>query len=190
MKVIVGLGNPGKKFLFTRHNVGFIVLDQFAKKNRFPRFRLVKNFFALLSEALFGGKKIVLLKPQTFMNNSGKAVKKAMDNLQFTIDNLYLVHDDLDIPLGKMKISLGRSSAGHKGVQSVIDHLKTRGFVRFRIGISPSSGKKITNGNNFVLEKFTNEERIILKKVIKKAVNALEKTIKEGIDKAMSEFNQ
>jgi PTH1 family peptidyl-tRNA hydrolase len=130
------------------------------------------------------------------MNNSGKAVKSLIENCKLKIENLIIVHDDLDLPLGKMKISIGRGSAGHKGVQSIIDELGTKNFVRFRVGIKPNSKFKMQNAKlkfkiqNFVLEKFNKKEEKILKEVIKKTIEAIEIAIKEGIEKAMQEFNK
>ncbi len=136
MILIVGLGNPGKKYQLTRHNIGFQVVDEFVKKNNFPDFKISKKFNALISEGIVDGAKVILAKPQTFMNNSGKAVKSLIRNWKLEIRNLVVVHDDIDLPLGKIKISIGRGSAGHKGVQSIIDELATKNFVRFRIGIN------------------------------------------------------
>jgi len=201
MKIIVGLGNPGKKFEKTRHNLGFMVLDRFSKKNKFPKFKMKKEFLAMVSEKKIRKEKIILVKPQTFMNNSGLAVKEILkklrtSNIEHLTSNLWVVHDDLDIPSGKIKISFGRGSGGHKGVQSIIDEIKTRDFVRFRIGIKPNSKFKMQNAKlkfkiqNFVLEKFNKKEEKILKEVIEMACQAIKMAIKEGVEKAMSEFNK
>jgi PTH1 family peptidyl-tRNA hydrolase len=193
MKIIVGLGNPGKKFEKTRHNLGFMVLDRFARKNKFPKFKMKKEFLATVSEKKIGKEKIILVKPQTFMNNSGLAVKRIFEklrtsNIEPLTSNLWVIHDDLDIPFGKIKISFGRGSGGHKGVQSIIDEIGRKDFVRFRIGI----GKKEVGirKKEFVLEKFSKKEEKILKKVIELICRAIEMAIKEGIKKAMSEFNK
>jgi PTH1 family peptidyl-tRNA hydrolase len=193
MKIIVGLGNPGKKFEKTRHNLGFMVLDRFARKNKFPKFKMKKEFLATVSEKKIGKEKIILVKPQTFMNNSGLAVKRIFEklrtsNIEPLTSNLWVIHDDLDILFGKIKISFGRGSGGHKGVQSIIDEIGRKDFVRFRIGI----GKKEVGirKEEFVLEKFSKREEKILKKVIEMVCRAIEMAIKEGIEKAMSEFNK
>ncbi|MDO8633420.1 MAG: aminoacyl-tRNA hydrolase, partial [Candidatus Wildermuthbacteria bacterium] len=120
MQLIVGLGNPGKKYEKTRHNAGFMVLDELEKKE-LPQTRL--------------------LKPDTFMNNSGGAVKKEMQKLKIKNQSLIIIHDDIDIPLGKIKVSKGSGSAGHKGVESIIQSLGTKEFIRIRIGILPPEGK-------------------------------------------------
>jgi PTH1 family peptidyl-tRNA hydrolase len=201
MKIIVGLGNPGKKFEKTRHNLGFIVLDRFSRKNKFPKFEMKREFLAEISEKKILKEKIILAKPQTFMNNSGLAVKRILEKLRtFNIgpltSNLWVIHDDLDIPFGKIKISFGRGSAGHKGVQSIINEIGTKNFVRFRIGIKPNSKFKMQNAKlkfkiqNFVLEKFNKNEEKILKEVIEMVCRAIEMAIKEGVEKAMSEFNK
>ncbi|MBI2625066.1 MAG: aminoacyl-tRNA hydrolase [Candidatus Nealsonbacteria bacterium] len=161
MILIVGLGNPGKEFFGTRHNLGFEVLDQFAKENEFPDFKFSKKFNADVSKK----GEIILAKPRTFMNNSGKTVKPLTTYYSLPTTNLFVVHDDLDLPLGKIKISKGRGSAGHKGVQSIIGELKTKDFVRFRIGIEKEP----------VLEKFSKEEQNIIKDSIKNACLEIKK---------------
>jgi len=194
MILVAGLGNPGKKYRNTRHNIGFRILDEFQKENNFPTFKLVRKFNSLISKREFSGKKILLAKPQTFMNNSGKTLKllirnkKAMAEL-IRIENLWVVHDDIDLPLGKIRISKARGSAGHKGVESIIKELGTKNFVRIRIGIQPKSGKP-RNPEKFVLQNFTKKEEEILKEVIKKTSQALKTALREGLEKAMTEFNR
>jgi len=189
MKIIVGLGNPGRKFAKTRHNLGFRIVDNFRKRNKFSNWQVKKKLKAKISEGKRGREKIVLVKPKTFMNDSGKSVKLLTKTYHLTLDSLIVIHDDLDIPLGKMKISKGRSSAGHKGVQSIIDGLGTKDFVRFRIGISPINKEQQTMSNIFVLQKFTKEEEKILKEVVKKTCQLLKRIIREGLEKVMSECN-
>lgn len=186
MKIIAGLGNPGKKFEKTRHNLGFRTLDEFKKKNDFPEFSLSKKFNLFLTKKKIGKERVVLIKPKTFMNQSGKAIVPFLKNLKIKTENLWVIHDDLDLPLGKIKISFGKGSAGHKGVQSIIDELKTKDFLRFRIGIGQNSKPKT---QNFVLEKFTEKEEKVLKKVIKRTIEAIEFSLKEGVEKAMQKFN-
>jgi len=127
--LIVGLGNPGEKYQNTRHNVGYIVIDYLDKG----------------------------IKTKTFMNQSGKAIKKLISNFQFPISNLWVVHDDIDIPVGQFKIQKGRGAAGHKGVQSIINELGTKNFWRIRVGICPLKGKP-KNVQKFVLQNFTKDE--------------------------------
>jgi PTH1 family peptidyl-tRNA hydrolase len=192
MKIIVGLGNPGKKFEKTRHNLGFMVLDRFARKNKFPKFKVRREFLAEISEKKIGKEKIILAKPQTFMNSSGNSVKLLTRTFNLEPKNLFVIHDDLDIPFGKIKISFGRGSAGHKGVQSIIDELKTKNFFRFRIGIKPKQNyiTLYSSIENFVLGKFDKNERKILKEIIEIACRAIEMAIREGVERAMSEFNK
>jgi len=190
MKIIVGLGNPGRKFEKTRHNLGFMVLDRFSKKNKFPKFKMKKEFLAMVSEKKIGKEKIILAKPQTFMNSSGNSVKLLTRTFNLEPKNLFVIHDDLDIPFGKIKISFGRGSAGHKGVQSIIDEIGTKDFVRFRIGIGTANNKAASNKEDFVLQKFNKNEEKVLKKVFEMACRAIEMAIKEGIEKAMGEFNK
>ena len=199
MILIIGLGNPGKKFERTRHNLGFRAVESLKLKVKsFSNWRYEKKFSAEISQGKIGGQKVILAKPQTFMNESGKAVKKLFEirGLKFDEKNLFVIHDDLDLLLGRIRISFGRRAAGHKGVQSIIDELKTKEFVRFRIGINPNSKPKTQSvkpqlkTKNFVLEKFTKKEEKNLKKVIKKTILAIEFSLKKGFEKAMSEFNK
>lgn len=189
MKLIIGLGNPGKKFEKTRHNLGFLVLDAIKKKWNFKKFKKSRKFLAEISKGKFNKEEIILAKPQTFMNNSGKATKLLIENCRLQIENLWVIHDDLDIPLGKIKISFGHGSAGHRGVQSIIDELGTKNFFRFRAGIKPGS-KLQSRIENFVLEKFSKKEEKKFKKGIKKTCQAIEVAIKEGIEKAMQKYNK
>jgi len=163
MILIAGLGNPKRKYKKTRHNIGFRVIDSFKKENNFPKFKIEFN-----SELSKKGN-IILLKPQTFMNNSGTAIKQTVSFYKIPIENIIIVHDDLDIPLGEVKMSENKGSAGHNGVQSIIDHLKTNQFKRLRIGIQPETS--IENKKNFVLKKFSKQENI--EQAIKKACQML-----------------
>jgi PTH1 family peptidyl-tRNA hydrolase len=147
MIVIVGLGNPGKKYLNTRHNIGFEAIDQLAKENKFPEFKLSKKFNALVSKE----KEVILAKPQAFMNNSGQSVKLLYSF--YKPKELIVIHDDIDLSLGKIRVSKNRGSAGHKGVESIIKELGTKDFTRIRIGIQPEKDVS-QNVEKFVLQKF------------------------------------
>ena len=151
MILIVGLGNPGKKYKYTRHNVGFQVIDELTKIKR-------RGWF--------------LAKPQAFMNQSGKAVKKLVTSYRLPVTSLWVIHDDIDLPLDKIRISKGQGAAGHKGVQSIINELGTKDFWRVRIGICPKKGKP-KNVEKFVLQKFTKEEEKVVKEVIQEAIKKL-----------------
>ncbi len=192
MILVIGLGNPGKKYTYTRHNIGFQIVDKFKEINNFPDFKLSKKFNSLISEDIFDNEKVVVAKPQTFMNESGKAVK-ALINFYKT-KNLFAVHDDIDLPLGKIKIVLEKGAAGHKGVESIIKEIGTKDFIRFRIGIKSKNKEQGTKNNlnveKFVLQKFNKEEQKIIKEVIKKTVEAIKLTLKEGIKKAMNMCNK
>ena len=192
MILIVGLGNPEKKYQNTRHNLGFKVIERFQRKNHFLVFKEKRKCLSETSGGILNNKKIILAKPQTFMNNSGKAVKFLMKEYlkkeKQKLKNLWVVHDDLDIPLGKIKISFGKGSAGHKGVQSIINELKTKNFVRFRLGASPSFKKN--KKEKFVLEKFKKSEEKTVQKMVEKTITAIEFCLKEGIEKGMQEFNK
>lgn len=193
MILVIGLGNPGRKFTKTRHNLGFRVLNEFLEEKRFLKFKFKKEFQAEISEGKINNKKVILAKPQTFMNNSGQAVKSLIDSYKTTRTVLVVVHDDIDIPLGKIKIVKNRGSAGHRGVQSIINELGTKDFVRFRTGIRPKSSTfyaAALNIEKFVLQKFTKEEEKTLKGVIKRTCQAIEMTITRKAERAMSKFNK
>jgi len=192
MILIVGLGNPGQKFQKTRHNVGFRVLDLFQKENNFPDFSLSKKFNSLISKEVLEQKKIILAKPQTFMNDSGKAVKRLISNIQYPVSNLWVVHDDIDLSLGEIKIVKNRGSAGHKGVQSIINEIGTKNFIRFRIGIKKAQNSKFKTQklDKFVLQNFTRDEEKIVNEIIKKTAEAIEVAIIKDLEKSMGKFNK
>jgi len=181
MTIIIGLGNPGKKYENTRHNVGFMTIDEFARKNGFPDFKLEKKFDALISE----NEKLLLAKPETFMNESGISAKKILSKKN--IEDVIVVHDDIDLPVGKIKIVKDRGSAGHKGVESIIQNIGNNNLIRIRIGIAGSEDVK---AKSVVLKKFTKEEQKILSETIQKASEALDLFLREGLDKTMNEYNK
>ncbi len=175
MKIIIALGNPGQQYANTRHNAGFIIADELRKSLGFSDFEKNSKFDALVCEKNLGGEKILLAKPQSFMNNSGQVVKKMLDFFKIPKENLMVLHDDLDIELGAFKISLDSSAAGHNGVQSIIDNLGSQQFKRIRLGIEGSEKKKdrIIPGEVFVLQDFSKEELELIKKLAKKIVGEL-----------------
>ena len=184
MILIVGLGNPGKKFENTRHNVGFMAIDEFARKYNFPEFKLDKKSNALISQE----ESVLLVKPQTFMNESGGAVRSLIKNSKLEIRNsIIVIHDDIDLPVGKIKIVKDRGSAGHKGVESIIECIGNENLVRFRIGIG-SEAK--TEAKKVVLKKFSKQEKATIDQTIQKTANALDLFLKEGLDRAMNEYNK
>lgn len=190
MFLIAGLGNPGEKYTRTRHNVGFMTLDAFQLKHDFMDFKLDKKSNSLISEGLITDEKVILAKPQTFMNNSGAAVKSLYTKYKI-LDTRYLilVHDDIDLPVGTIRISANSGSAGHKGVESVIQHLGTQDFPRVRIGIQPQIGKP-KNVEAFVLKKFAKEELSVIENAIQHTCDALASLLTEGIERAMNEYNK
>ena len=172
--LIVGLGNPGKEYDNTPHNAGFMALDEFQKEHGFPDFKLSKKHSSLISEGFLNSVKVILAKPRTFMNNSGKAVRSLLPRLDLgtTKPSLVVIHDDIDIPLGKIKVSKGSGSAGHKGVDSIIQSLGTKDFTRIRIGIQPAAGKP-ENVEDFVLQKFSKAELLLLQSAIQQAIMSI-----------------
>lgn len=181
MIIIIGLGNPGQQYKNTRHNVGFMAVDEFARKNNFPEFRLDKKSNSLISE----NEDVLLAKPQTFMNNSGKAVQQLIKQAKDA--QLLVVHDDIDLPVGKIKIIKERGSAGHKGVESIITSIGNDDLARLRIGIG---GKKNVEAMSVVLKNFSAEEQRTLDQIISKITDALDLFVKEGLDRAMNEYNK
>lgn len=194
--IIVGLGNPDGEYKGTRHNVGRSAVQAFAKKFDFNDFEFDKKVNALVSTGKVGKAKVTLVLPETFMNKSGEAVRKFIKSAKAAATELVVVHDDLDIPLGKAKMSFNKSSGGHRGVQSVINHVKTEAFHRIRIGISPSTAKgaiKKPSGadliDNFIVASFKPKEADELKSVNKKIVECLETSATDSFDRAMGNLN-
>lgn len=188
MKLIIGLGNPGPQYKKTRHNCGFMVLKALSEKWKASEFNLNKKFNSLLAEKKVKSEKILLCLPQTFMNLSGQAVAKIVRFYKIPSKDIWVIHDDVDLTFGKIRISYKSSSAGHRGVESIIQFLGHQDFVRFRLGIKPEQ-KTIVPAEEYVLQKFSSEELKTLDKIIKKVVSAIEFALKNGLDKAMSKFN-
>jgi PTH1 family peptidyl-tRNA hydrolase len=192
---IVGLGNPGEEYKNTRHNVGRIVVDEFAKKNDFADFVFDKKNKGLTVNGKVEKSKVLLLEPETFMNKSGDSVRCLIKSKKDAL-GMILIHDDLDLPFGKFKISFNKSSGGHRGVESVIKAIKTTEFTRIRVGISKATAsgklKKPTTEKDviaLILGKFSKSEFEVMKKVAKDASLALKMIIEKGREKAMGEFN-
>lgn len=153
MILIVGLGNPGKKYIKTRHNIGFRIVDALGE--------------------IISDTNIILLKPKSFMNNSGKAVQETLAYYKIPPENLIVVHDEIDLPFGEIRVSDNSSSAGHKGIQSIIDELKTHNFTRFRIGIRQETENKKQEISDFVLGKFSKKEEKELEEITKRAIEKI-----------------
>ena len=194
MKIIVGLGNPGKEYKNTRHNAGWLVLDALAKKLEIGNWKLKKKFKVEIAEVECEREKVVLVKPQTFMNDSGMAVAKIVKLLNCQMvelsQDLWLVHDDLDLELGEIKIVRDRGAGGHHGVESVINHLKIQDFIRFRIGIRTKKKEEcILSGRDYVLGEFRGKDREIFDKSIEKCVEAVLYGLENGIEEVMNRYN-
>ncbi len=191
MILIIGLGNPGQQYKNTRHNVGFMAVDKFAENNNFPNFTMQKKSNALVSENVVENENVVLVKPQTFMNNSGLAVKKIVTSYKLGhplgLISCIVVHDDIDLEIGKIKIVKERGSAGHKGVESIIQNIGNNGLIRLRIGIAP---QKNIEAKKIVLKKFKPEEKEIISSTITKTAKALNYFIENGLEKTMNEYNK
>lgn len=182
MIIIVGLGNPGKEFEKTPHNIGFRVVDNYAKEHEFPDFELDKKANAEVSKK----GKIILAKPQTFMNNSGKAVKSLA--LLYKTKNITVIHDDKDLKIGQLRIVVNGGSAGHKGVESVAKAVGNKTLTRIKVGTTAT--KKPVDAMKTVIKEFKDEEEKLAKKAIKKAALALTALIEQGIDQARNEFHR
>jgi len=161
MKIIIGLGNPGNEYVSTRHNIGFAFADIIKEKWLFPDFEFNKKFNAEISKGSFNGNEIILVKPQTFMNLSGEAARAIMDFYKLAPEDILVIHDDLDIMIGKYKIATDSSSAGHNGIKDMIEKLGTQAFTRIRVGVGEEKDGAIVcrlGAHDFVLGKFKEEE--------------------------------
>ena len=193
--IIVGLGNPGEEYIGTRHNTGRIAVEAFADKIDSDEWKEDKKLKSEIVKVKIGKNTATLIKPNTFMNKSGEAVKSLVKSKKAS-ETLVVIHDDLDLPFGKIKISFNKSAGGHRGVQSIIRAVKTEAFIRMRIGISPvtASGKiRKPSGEKdvtaLILGKFKPSELDGLKKIMKNAVMGLESIISEGKEVATMKIN-
>ena len=183
-KLIVGLGNPGPQYSWTRHNAGFMVLDRLSRLSGIPVTR--KAFSAFAGDGNWGGERLYLLKPQTFMNLSGRSVAEALRFYKLSLADLIVIHDDLDIPFGSVKLKEGGGHGGHNGLRSLAQELGSSEYARIRVGIGrPPHGDVV----NYVLANFAKGEMDALLEVLDGALDALEMLLKEGMPKAMSIFN-
>lgn len=188
MKLIVGLGNPGKKYENTRHNFGFMAVDVLASKMGASEWKKHHKAEALVAETTLGDEKCLFAKPQTFMNDSGKAVQDLVSFYKLSPADVVIAHDELDLPFGVMRITADASAGGHNGVASVIEKLGTKSFTRLRIGIrGPEKGKIPTD--KFVLLPFSFFERLKKKAVLSRAAEALECLVSNDTQACMNKFN-
>ena len=183
MKLIVGIGNPGKKYLFTRHNVGFIILDRFAKKNNLVFQPSKYDFYQ--TDGVFDFIRFFLIKPTTYVNNSGLAIVDFLTNTPIETEDILLVHDDINLETGRVKIKKTGSSGGHNGIESVIYHLQNDQFPRLRFGIGNDFGKG--DMANYVLDKFDEKDNEVLNSGIEFSVEMIENFVKNGY-KGMADF--
>lgn len=186
MKLIVGLGNPGEKYELTRHNVGFEVIDLFRQRIVIESDAQYQHQ-AIIVKGRLRAEDLILAKPQTFMNLSGIAVAELVSSYGVSLQDLYVIYDDIDLELGVLRIRRGGSAGGHKGVKSIIDALGNQSFPRLRIGIGQPPPN--IDAVDYVLSKFSAQEREIIEQSKLKAVEALNAMILEGIEPAMNKFN-
>ncbi|OGZ41828.1 MAG: aminoacyl-tRNA hydrolase [Candidatus Portnoybacteria bacterium RIFCSPLOWO2_02_FULL_39_11] len=206
MKLIIGLGNPGPQYFNTRHNFGWLALNYL--QDSLPGFSIWETsdkFKALISEGQIGNEKIILVKPQTFMNNSGQTVKLLADFYKIDPSDILILHDDLDLTLGQIRVSQNISAGGHKGVASIIEKLGTKNFARLRLGIKPEKQSFLskflspltqrgawgvkTSAEKFVLQKFSEKEREIVQQTTQKTKEAILLILKDGLTAAQNKFN-
>ena len=196
MHYIVGLGNPGDKYEHTRHNVGFLIIKYFVQKAQLPAFVDSSKYYGKVTEGILNGTEVTVFMPHTYMNQSGSAVTKLLKKQESK--NLIVVYDDIDLSVGELKVSYGKGSGGHKGIESIITAIETKDFTRIRVGIAgksfwtgkikrPKGGMGMTKR---VLGKFTTSEMKILEEVKERTYGALHTILSDGIEKAMNQMNK
>lgn len=197
MKLIVGLGNPGEKYEKTRHNIGFMAIDQFlkdlesAKDTVWFRNEKCKSDIAVFSWQPEHGKaeKVILAKPNTYMNDSGLAVSLLVSFYKIAPEDIWVLHDDVDFPAGSMKIRLGGASAGHRGIMSIIEKIRTDKFYRFRLGIGRPGESEHSGVIHYVLDTFTHEDHSKVRELLKRTSKAIQLGLEKGLTAAMNKYN-
>ena len=184
MFVIAGLGNPGKKYENTRHNMGFLVVDRLAEKNNIKVNKIKHK--ALVGDGFISGRKALLVKPQTYMNLSGESLREVVSYYDVEMENVIVIYDDFDLETGTLRIRKKGSAGSHNGMKSVIYQLQSQDFPRIRIGIGKSGG---LDWKDFVLGKVGSGDKEIMEEVIDRAADAVMCILEKGIDKAMNEYN-
>jgi PTH1 family peptidyl-tRNA hydrolase len=184
--LIVGLGNPGAEYARTRHNAGFLVVEELAQRAK-ADWSFEKKFNARVAKAERDGRKILLAEPQTFMNLSGEAVNALLNFYRVPLAQLLVVVDDADLPFGEIRLRPKGSSGGHHGLESIEQHVGAPTFARLKIGIGRKDGRREITGH--VLGKFSSEEKLLLEKVLQRAADQAECWVADGIEKAMNRFN-
>ncbi len=186
MLVVVGLGNPGRKYANTRHNIGFELIDFMARKHGVKVEKLKHK--ALMGEFIHGGEKIILVKPQTYMNLSGDSVLSIVNYFNLDIEKLIVVYDDIDIPMGSLRIRKSGSAGSHNGMKDIIYKLKDDGFPRIRIGIGKPENENI-DLKNFVLSGYSKKDVPIMEEAVENAAKAILTMVDYDVDKAMNMYN-
>lgn len=184
MKLIVGLGNPGRQYAATRHNVGFMVLDELARRHRIPVAKRIGR--SVTGQGQIGDEDVILVKPLTYMNLSGEAVSHLLRRMKIKPEDIIVVYDDVDLPLGKLRLRPKGSAGTHNGMKSIIGHVGSNAFPRLRVGIGSIRGEAV----DFVLSKFKRSEQPVMKAAIEDAASALEMVLTDGLEPAMNRFNQ
>ena len=184
--IVVGLGNPGAKYTFTRHNAGFLTLDYISQKLNFKIDRL--KFNALTGECMVAGKRVLFMKPQTFMNLSGEAVSAAASFYKISPENIIVIFDDISLEPGRLRVRREGSAGGHNGIKSIIEHLGTQSFPRIKMGVGAKPNPDCDLAD-WVLSRFTKNEADEIKKCTENVIDALEIMVTGDIDKAMSRHN-
>lgn len=184
--LVVGLGNPGPKYDWTRHNMGFLVIDELAEREKIPVQKL--KFKALTNTAVIGDQSVLLMKPTTYMNLSGGAVGEAARFYKIPSERILVISDDVALPQGKLRIRRSGSAGGHNGLKDIIAHLGGDGFPRIKVGVG---GKPHPDSDmaDWVLGKFTGQDKKVMEEAIKRAADAVETLLKAGVDQAMSRYN-
>lgn len=185
IRCIIGLGNPGPQYAETRHNVGFRVIDLLAARHQFPTPQRMLQ--AIVGESKIKSSQVLLVKPMTFMNESGRAVRRVCAHFDLTPSDLLVIYDDINIDLGMLRLRREGSSGGHKGMQSVIDHLGTEQIPRLRLGIGRLPPEAEARG--FVLSPFAPDEEEAAEELVHQATDAAESVLAEGMEAAMRRFN-
>ena len=183
MKLIVGLGNPGKEYEYTRHNTGFMAIDYYAKKHSLD---FKNKYNGLYSESIINNEKVILLKPQTFMNLSGECIRKFINFFKVDLKDLLVIYDDVDFEVGTFKIKRNGSSAGHNGIKNIIQNIGTEEFQRIRIGISKNTIKRM----DYVLQKFSVEDLNKLNDILPIVSDAIDDFIYHDLDYIMQKYNR
>ena len=186
---MIGLGNPGSKYEFTRHNIGFRIIDSLARDMGIE-FNKVKSYYSLISRGMINNYKVMLVKPQTFMNLSGRAVNRVVSYYKIPFQDLLIVYDDLNLELGQVRIRKKGSSGGHKGIESIMQYLNSEDIPRLRIGVGNPSLNYNFDCVSYVLSNFNNDEEDKIAEVIQLSTEAIKTIIEDGFEKAMRKYNR